>query len=350
VHGPLRRLYREGLVDYLPIRLLDLAETILPAADVALIRVGPPDDDGFCDLGPSTTFAEAAVDAASLVIAEVSDDVPRTLGSSRVHMTRIDRFVRAETPMATYPTSPPDPTSAAVARNVIGLLPYGATVQLGIGSVPETLAADLARAADAAALGLLGLVTESMIPFAEAVAAAGRGPVRSIELMGGGALMAWADRNPIIEMCSSQQIHHPVALSRVNRLVSVNSAVAVDLRGQVVAESVGGAVIAGVGGSVDFSEGAHLSPGGLRIAALKSTTRAGTSTIVSAHDPRDTVTAPHHSVDAVVTEHGVAWLRGRTRRERAAALVAVAAPEHRDALESAAGESATRPRATEGTR
>lgn len=332
VHGGLRKLFREGLVDYVPTRLLDVPEVMLTGADVALVRVSPPDADGYCSLGPSTTFAQAAIDRARLVIAEVAEDVPRTCGDSRVHESRIDRFVRSEQPMPEYAASPADDVSRAVARHVLEILPDGATLQLGIGSITEALAADLAGEARSRSFGLVGLVTETMIPLVEAIAAAGRGPVRAVELMGGRALMAWADGNPAVQMRSSQHVHHPVELAALPTVVSVNSAVAVDLRGQVVAETVRGSVIAGVGGSADFSEGAHLSPGGLRIIAIRSTTRDGSSTIVRTHHPADTITAPHHSVDAVVTEHGVAWLRGRSRREREAALVAVAAPEHRAAL------------------
>jgi 4-hydroxybutyrate CoA-transferase len=332
LHGDLRRLYREGLVDYLPLRLLDLADVVLRDIDVALIRVSPPDADGWCSVGPSATFARAAVERAALVIAEVSADVPRTCGDSSVHISAVDRFVQAEGAMAYYRPGAGDEVSLAVARNVMTLIPHEATVQLGIGTVPEALAAVLAEHADELSLGLLGLVTESMLPLVEAVCAGGRGPVQAIELMGGAALMSWADRNPMIEMRSSRELHNPLVLSAVPKLVSINSAVAVDLFGQVIAESVRGSVAAGVGGSADFSEGAHLSSEGLRITALKSTTRKGDSTIVVRHHVDDTVTAPHHSVDAVVTEHGVAALRGRTRRERQAALIAIAAPSHRDFL------------------
>lgn len=332
VHGGLRRLFREGLVDYLPVRLLDLPEAVLADADVALVRVGPPDADGWCSLGPSTSFAAEAVERARLVIAEVSPDVPRTHGASAVRLDDIDRLVEADVPMAEYVPGPADETSLAVARNVVDLLPRGATVQLGIGTVPECLAGELAGRADELALGLLGMVSEAMVPLATAVAAGGRGPVQAVELLGGSTLMAWADGNASIEMRSSRRLHNPLVLARVPKLVSVNSAVVVDLFGQSVAESVGGSVIAGVGGSADFAEGAHLSEGGFRVIALKSTTRSGASTIVATHDPADTVTACHHSVDVVVTEHGAAWLRGRTRSQRREALISVAAPEHRPVL------------------
>lgn len=333
IHGPLRALARDGLVDYLPIRLSDFGATVLPETDVLLVRVGPPDADGWCSLGPSVTYARAAIDRVPLVIAEVADDAPRTTGDALVHVSDLDVLVRSEHPMAGYRAAAPDPIAHEIARRVLEILPDRATLQLGIGTVPEALAPLLAELAATRDWRLIGLVSESMIPLVDAIAAAGRGPVLALELMGGPHLMRWADGNPAIEMRGSSTLHDPLHLATHPALVSINSAVAVDLLGQVVAESVAGNVIAGVGGSADFAEGAHLSPGGLRIVALTATTPRGGSRIVAAHDPADAVTTPHHSVDVVVTEHGVAWLRGRTRSERTAALRAVAAPEHRDALD-----------------
>jgi 4-hydroxybutyrate CoA-transferase len=337
VYGPGRRLWRDGFVEYLPLRLPDVARTVLGEIDVALVRVGPPDADGWCSLGPSASFAADAVAAARLVIAEVADEVPRTHGDARVHVSRIDRFVRAEGPAPAYTPPAHDPVSVEVARRVAGIIPPESTVQLGIGAITEALAPLLAETARAASLRVLGMVSESMIPLVDAVTEAGHGPVQAVELLGGPALMAYADGNPAIEMRSSRVLHDPVWLSRTPRLVSINSAIAVDLSGQVVAETAGGSVLAGVGGSADFFEGAHLSPGGFRVIALRSTTRRGDSTIVAEHGRDDLISIPHHSVDAVVTEHGVAWLRGRTRRERRAALAEIAAPEHREKLRARAG-------------
>ncbi|NYE18801.1 acetyl-CoA hydrolase/transferase family protein [Microbacterium immunditiarum] len=338
IHGPLRRLAREGLVDYIPVRLSAVPGAVIAGVDVALLRVGPPDADGFCSLGPSTTFAQAAIDAAGLVIAEVADDVPRTNGDSRVHVSQLDRLVRSEHAMPVHPSADPDAVSRAVARHVLSVIPARATVQLGIGAVPEALAEDLVPRVAELSLGLIGLISEPMVPLVEAIAATGRGPVQAVELMGGPSLMAWADGNGAIEMRSSAQVHDPVALSALTALVSVNGAVAVDLRGQVVSESVKGAVIAGVGGGPDFAEGAYLSERGLRVIALRSTAKDGSSCIVARHDPRDAIAAPHHAVDVVVTEHGVAHLRGRTVRERAEALRAIAAPEHREQLAAASAD------------
>lgn len=348
VFGPLRALSREGLVDYLPIRLFDLPETVLDHADVALIRVGPPDEDGRCALGPSTTFAETAAERVPLVIAEVDDGIPRTHGDSTIHVSRIHRLVRAETGMPEFASAPPGRNALGVARHVARIIPDGATLQLGIGAIGEAVAGVLQESAASRSLRMLGLVTDAMLPLVEAIVDAGNGPVPVLELIGTSALMSFAHDNPGIVMRSSRMLHNPVELARVPRLVSVNSAIAVDLHGQVVAESVDGDVIAAVGGSADFAEGAHLSDGGLRIVAMTSVTRRGASTVVAAHDSADTITAAHHSVDAVVTEHGVAWLRGRTRGQRAEALISIAAPEHRAAL--AASRGAIRSHGTEGRR
>ncbi len=335
VHGEIRALHREGLVDYLPLRLIDVPEVVLDRTDVALVRVGPPDADGWCSLGPSASYTLDAIRRARLVIAEVADDMPRLVGDGAVHVSELDRLVASEVPMARYEPVVPSAVSAAVAAHVGAILPAGATVQLGIGAIGDAVAAEVSRIGDAASLRLHGMLSDPMIPLVDAIAARGGAPVQVVELLGSPQLMAWADGNPAIELHDSQRIHHPREISRIPSFVSVNSAVAVDLAGQVVAETVRGGVISGVGGSADFAEGAHLSDGGMRVIALASTTAKGHSTIVAGHAASDLVTASHYNVDAVVTEHGVARLRGRTRAERRDALISVAAPEHRAALATA---------------
>ncbi|MGX1703119.1 acetyl-CoA hydrolase/transferase family protein [Microbacterium sp. NPDC055357] len=336
VHGEIRAMRREGLVEYAPLRLVDVPRLVLAEADVALIRVSRPDSEGFCNVGPSASYTRDAVTLAGLVIAEVADDVPHTRGDTRIHVTEIDRFVESDVPMPLTETIDPSPAAAAVARHVAGIIADGSTVQLGIGAIGDAVAIELSRVGAERSLRLHGMISDPTRPLIEAIAAAGGAPVQTVEILGSRELMEWADDNPAIEMHDSQRIHHPAAIAGIPSFVSVNSAVAVDLSGQVVSETVRGGVISGVGGSADFAEGAHLSPGGMRVIALAATTARGHSTIVAAHGPGDLVTAPHHSVDVVVTEHGVAWLRGATQLERRAALIAVAAPEHRAALEASA--------------
>jgi 4-hydroxybutyrate CoA-transferase len=332
VHGELRGLFKEGLVDYVPLRLIDVPRVILDETDVALLRVGAPDERGYCSLGPSASYALDAVRRARLVIAEVADDVPRLRGDGEVHVSQLNRLVASDVPMAEYAPVAPTAVSAAVAANVAALIPDGSTVQLGIGAIGDAVAEELSRIGDAKSLRLHGMISDPMMPLVDAIAAAGGAPVVAVELLGSPALMAWADGNAALELRDSQRVHHPVAIADIGSFVSVNSAVAVDLAGQVVAETVRGGVISGVGGSADFAEGAHLSVGGMRVIALASTTARGDSTIVAAHAASDLITATHYNVDAVVTEHGIALLRGRGREERAAALRAIAAPAHREAL------------------
>lgn len=336
VHGEIRSMRREGLVEYLPLRLVDVPELVLSEADVALIRVSPPDAEGYCSVGPSASYTRDAVTLAGLVIAEIAADVPRTCGDTRIHISEIDRFVISDVPMPVVETSAPSLAAAAVARHVTEIIADGSTVQVGIGVIGDAVAAELSRVGSDRSLRLHGMISDPTRPLIEAIAAKGGAPVQTVEILGSRELMEWADNNPAVEMHDSQRIHHPVAIAGIPSFVSVNSAIAVDLSGQVVSETVRGGVISGVGGSADFAEGAHLSPGGMRVIALAASTARGQSTIVATHVAGDLVTAPHHSVDVVVTEHGIAWMRGKTQSERRAALIAVAAPEHRATLEASA--------------
>lgn len=235
--------------------------------------------------------------------------------------------------MPLHEPSQPSDVAMAVARNVAGIIQDGSTVQMGIGAIGDAVAAEVSRIGISRRLRPHGMISDAMRPLIDEIASGGGGPIQVVEILGTRELMDWSDRNPAIEMVDSQRAHHPAVIASIPAFVSVNSAIAIDLRGQVVAETVRGGVISGVGGSADFAEGAHLSDGGMRVIAIASTTGRGGSTIVADHAAGDLVSAAHHSVDAVVTEHGVAWLRGRTQQERRHGLIAVAAPQHRADLE-----------------
>ena len=314
-------LVRVGLAEYLPLRASDVRAVITGNVDVLLLRISPPDRDGWCSTGPTASYTRAAVETARLVIAEIDPDLPRTSGDARVHVSEIGRLVTAEDPTPYYPgPSRTDPRIAVIAEHVAGIIPEGATVQLGLGAVTEAVGELLGRRADPFGIRVLGMITEQMIPLVEA----SNGTAVAVELMGGPKLMAWADRNSRVEMTSSDRVHDPVFLSRIGTFVSVNSAASVDLTGQVVSDAIDGRVVSGIGGSADFFEGAHLSGDGLRILALTSTTGRGLPAIVPEHPAGTQVTIPRHSIDVVVTEHGAAWLRGRTVGERREALLAIA--------------------------
>ena len=338
-YGPARAALRPGRVDYVPARasavpgLLDEWES-----SIALIRVSPPDRNGWCSLGPSSSYVHHAVERASLVLAEVSHDVPRTHGDTMVHVSRIDRLVEAEHPMCAFPAAARDEVSDRIAARVLELLPEEPTLQLGIGAIPEALTAFLVDS-DIRGVRFVGMANDAMVPlFSAGVVPWSTDPrpaVLAAELMGTASLMTFADRNPTIVLRDSRVSHSPRALAQIPRLVVVNSAIEVDLAGQVSAEMVGDRQVSGIGGSADFVEAGFGSDGGLSVIALPSTTPDGRRSRIVNRLGSGLISLARHTPDAVVTEYGVAWLRGRTVAERAAALAAVAHPDHRSQLVAA---------------
>ncbi len=340
VVGGTRELVRDGIADYIPLRGNDVPDWLPGNVDVLLARVSPPDSRGYCSFGPSTSFSRAAVDAASLVIAEVDEALPFTMGESLVHIDEIDVLTDADTPTCTYESAPTSEASDRIADLVLGLFPKNATLQFGVGAVPETVSSRLAEAG-LGHITLVGMGCDSMVGLLDQgrarAAKTGKPLLWTLELLGTRQILDAADKNPAVFMLSSSMCHSPKWIGTFDRFVSINSAVEVDLFGQVSSETVGGQAVAGIGGSMDFFEGAHLSGsagnGGLRIVALQSTTPNGKISKISSFFPEGTpVTIPRHSVDFVVTEHGVARLFGRSVRERAEALIEIAAPQHRGAL------------------
>ena len=331
-YGPSRAALSRGAVDYVPARASAVPGLLDSwATDVALIRVSPPDRDGWCSLGPSASYVCHAVARAQVVLAEIDPTTPRTFGDGRVHVDRVTAFVAATTPACTFPPARRDAASDRVAQHVCELLPDRPTLQLGMGAVPEALTAYLL---DAGIRGVrfVGMANDAMVTLARRGALSTALPSISVaELMGTAHLMEFADGNPAIEVRDSRHAHNPIVLGQIPRLVAVNSAVEVDLHGQANSELVGSRQVSGIGGSVDFIEAGFGSPGGLCVIALTSTTPSGQSRIVTRLST-DVVTLGRHTPDVVVTEHGVAWLRGRSTSERVDALTAIAHPDHRDTL------------------
>jgi 4-hydroxybutyrate CoA-transferase len=331
-----RRMAKHGAVDYVPMRAREVATHLAAGIDVALVRVTPPDRCGQCSLGPSASYSRNLLDNARIRIAEVDPTYPRTRGADVSYpYDAFDFVVDADTPICSYEPAALEPQAEAVGAHVASIIPGGAHVQLGIGAVPDAVARALA-AGGASQLKLTGMLSDAMLPLiTSGRTASGIGSIKVAELLGTHALFDFAHENPVIEMKSSQSMHNPSWLARRGPMVSVCSALEVDLTGQAASESVGGHAIAGVGGSVDFFEGAGLSDGGIRVVALTSVAPNGTSRIRMTLPADTPVTLPRHSVDAVVTEHGVAWLRGLSVPERQAALAAVAHPAHRAELQAA---------------
>ena len=333
VTGGGRELAERGLIDYLPVRASQLEKHISTwDLDAALIRVTPPDSDGWCSLGPSAGYALTAIRTAKLCIAEVDEALPRTFGQSRVHVSALDVVVPSTTPTPTYRSPEPDEVSRAIARHVLTLLPDRPVLQGGIGGVTESIVTELAEEG-VDGLRFVGMGIDAMVDLFERGLLDGVRPaIESPDLLGTQRLMRFAHENRVVGVFPSSLAHSPRWLAEHQRLISVNSAVEIDLSGQVNSEVIAGRQVAGIGGSIDFVEAATHAVGGMRIIALPSTTRDGRSRIVPRLDANATVTIPRGMVDVVVTEHGSAQLEGKTLRQRAEALINVAAPQHRRAL------------------
>lgn len=339
VPAALRRLVADGAVAYVPVRASRVAAVLERwGVGAAVVRVSPPDRAGTVSLGGSVGYGLDALRLASVRLAEVDPAVPRTHGDTSVHVSLFDALVESSTPMPTYAPAPPDATSLTIAGHVLGLLPRDPVLQVGIGAVPEAVLAGLGGA-DLGRVRFEGMGSDAMVDlFEQGVLEAGEADVlRSPELMGSARLMRFAHANPAIGLYPSSSSHDTVRLSGLERLVSINAAIEVDLSGNINIETVRGRPVAGLGGALDFVEAARRSPGGLRVVSLASTSPDGTaSRIVPAVA---TVSIPGGSTDTVVTEHGVARLEGLSVRERAEALIAIAHPGHRDALADSAART-----------
>jgi acyl-CoA hydrolase len=338
VMPPLRSALDRGQVEFIPARYFDTLWIFGPggpwAADAVLVQTAPPDPEGRLSLGVSTSYPLPLARAAPLVIAEVNHRMPRTRGDSTLPVGRAAARVETDRPLIEYPAPPVGDTERRIAGYVSELIPDGATVQIGIGAVPEAIVGSLADRRD---LGIHSLLTDAMLPLVE------RGVVtrtRLGEIMGSEPLFRLVHEHPLIRMEPSSTIHNPQVVARLGRFVSINSAIEVDLSGQVNAESLGDRQVAGIGGQFDFVEGAYWAPGGRAVIALPSTGRAGeVSRIVARLGAGAKVTTPRYLTDCVVTEFGRADLRGKSLTERARALVAIAHPRFREVLEREARPS-----------
>lgn len=338
VMPPLREPLRHGQVDFLPLRYVDTLAAFGPggpwAADAVLVHAAPVDGEGLISLGVSTSYPLPLARTAPLVLAEVNHRMPRTAGDSALPLDRAAAWVETDRPLVPYPAPPVGDVERRIAAHVAELIPDAATVQIGIGSVPEALASALTGRRD---LRLHSLLVDAMLPLLAAGVVTGS---RLGEIMGTEALFRFVHENPLVRMEPSSAIHDPRVVATLDRFVSVNSAIEVDLTGQVNAESVGDRQVAGIGGQFDFVAGACWAPGGRSVIALPSTGRGGEASRIVVRLPAGArVTTPRHLTDCVVTEFGRAELRGRSVDQRARALVAIAHPRFRESLERGWRES-----------
>jgi acyl-CoA hydrolase len=335
--GQLRRLSRRRALHVVPCHYSALpglfARRLLPV-DVGLVQVSPPDADGMVSLGIGVEYVADALPHARTLIAEVNQRMPRTAGAPLLPLTAFAATVETDRPLREAPSRAPDAVDQAIGELVAGLVNDGDTVQVGVGTLPNAILASLSGHAN---LGVhSGMISDGVLDLIEAGVVTGakkeidRGLVITGAAIGSAALYAGLSRFPV-EFRPASYTHHPAVLASLRSLVAINSALEVDLLGQVGAEAAGGVHVGAVGGQGDFSRAAALT-GARSIIALRSQSRAG-STIVPAL-AAGPVTTARADVDIVVTEYGVARLTGCTVGERARRLIAIAAPQYREGLEN----------------
>jgi acetyl-CoA hydrolase len=345
--GPnVREAVDSGRATYVPIFLSDVPELFRSgrlSIDVALLHLSPPDEHGFCSLGTSVDVALAAAAAARVRIAQVNPRMPRTLGDSFIHISRLNRIVHVDEPLPEAMSAPPNETQLAIGRHLSHLIPDGATLQLGIGGIPDAVLRalyghrNLGIHSEVVSDGILELVERGIITGDRKII--NRGKIVIAFLNGSRRLYDFANDNPMVEMRPVDYTNDTRVILQLNDMIAINSAIEVDLTGQVCAESMGAKIYSGVGGQMDFLRGAALSRGGKPIIALTSTAKGGTiSRIVPTLQPGAGVTTSRSHVHYVATEHGVANLHGLDLEERARALIALADPGFRDDLERSARE------------
>nr|MDA8219714.1 hypothetical protein [Dehalococcoidales bacterium] len=335
-----------GWADYTPIFLSEIPSLFRKGRmhlDAALLQVSPPDSHGFCSFGVSVEAHPAAVEAAEYVVAQVNPRMPRTLGNSFVHIDSLDAIVEYEEPILELAPVQPSETAEAISRHISRLVEDGSTIQVGIGGIPNALLRYLMDRKD---LGVhTEMFTDGLIDLIEAgVVTNSRktfhpGKVLASFCVGTRRLYDYIDGNPIFEFQPTDYNSSPINIARNHKMVAINTALEVDITGQVCADSLGHRIYSGIGGQADFIRGAALAPGGKPIIALPSTARNGTvSRIVSRLQPGAGVVTTRGDVHYVATEFGVAYLHGKSFRERAMALIAIAHPKFRPELMAKAKE------------
>lgn len=339
VGGSTRKAVEEKRADYTPCFFSEIPrlfrEKLLPV-DVALIQVTPPDEDGFCSFGVSADYTMAAAECAKTVIAQINAMLPRTGGAS-IHLDAINLIVESDQPLIELKPPVIGEIEKRIGENVAALIPDGATLQLGIGAIPDAVLLFLKDKKD---LGIHSeMFSDGVVVLAEAGVVTNKkktinaGKFTAAFLMGTRKLYDFIDNNPDVELYPVDYVNDPYVIGQHESMMSINSALQVDLMGQVNAEMIGSRQFSGIGGQVDFVRGVSRSKSGKSIIALPATASGGKiSRIACELDRGAAVSTSRNDVHHIVTEYGVANLRGKSLRERAAALIAIAHPDFRAAL------------------
>jgi acyl-CoA hydrolase len=309
-------------------------------ADVALVLLSPPDADGYCSLGVTSDYAWHAVQAAPVVLAEINDNVPVIAGDTRVHVSQLAYSVRTSRPLPEYHRATPTDLELRIAQHVAGYIRDGSCLQIGIGRLGEAI---LRSVADRRDLGVhAGMVGDTILEMMRdgVITNARKGSDRGLavagSVLGSSRAIALAARAPSLRIVSIAQTHDPARIEALPDFVCVNSALEVDLLGQVNTETAGGRYVGAIGGAVDFLRAAARSPGGRSVVALPAATSRGRPRIV---DRVERVSALGADVDVIATEFGAAEIRGRSSADRARAIIEIAAPEQRETLRAAAAKA-----------
>ena len=341
-----RKAVQEGRADYTPVLLSEFPllfkKGYLPV-DVAMVQLSPPDEHGFCSFGVEVGLSKSIAEASKIIIAEVNEQMPRTLGDSFIHVNKLDYIVPVNYPLPEVPmgSGNEDQITETIAKNIAELIPDGATMQMGIGAIPDAVLKylydrqDLGVHTELFSDGVIDLVEAGVLTNARKTLHPGK--IVAGFILGTQELYRWVHNNPLIEFHRTEYVNDPFVVAQNERMVAINSAIEVDLTGQVCADSIGPKLYSGVGGQLDFIYGASRSKDGVPIIALPSTAK-NFSRIVSMLKPGAGVVTTRNHVHYVVTEYGIAELYCKTIRQRAQALIKIAHPEFREELTRQAKE------------
>lgn len=324
--------WERGQAEFVPARYFDSVRLFGRdgpwAPDAVIVHTSPADRHGYLSLGVSVSYSLPAAREAPLVIAQVNPRMPRTLGNAFLHSSQVDGWALVDEPLVEYPPTAVGDVERQIAARVAALIPDGATVQIGVGSIPQAI---LDALQDRRELGVHSILVDHLLPLME------KGVITHTnicEVMGTRRLFDFVHDNRLVHMEPSDTVHDPEVVGRIRNFISINSALEVDLTGQVNAESAGPRQLTGIGGQFDFVLGASRARGGASVIALPSTAKRGAvSRIVSRLGEGASVTTPRYLTDWVVTEHGAARLPGLSTAERGRALIRIADPKFRDELE-----------------
>lgn len=305
--------------------------------NVMLVQLSPPDSNGYCSFGTAVDFTKPTAENADIIIAQINKNMPRTMGDSFIHISKLDYICEIDTPLPELPDVPIGDTEKAIGQNIASLIKDGDTLQLGIGAIPNAVLSclhdkkNLGIHSEMISDGVVDLINEGVINNSKKSINKNKSVVGFV--MGSKKVYDFVNDNPTIEMRSIDYVNNPAVIMQNDNMVAINSCLQVDLLGQVVSDSIGLNQFSGIGGQVDFVRGANMSKGGRAIMAMPSTAQKGTvSRIVPFINEGSAVSTTRNDVDYIVTEYGIAKLHGKTFRQRARALIEISHPDFKPAL------------------